>query len=447
MYQLPRMYRPSPLPRTAYGLRTTLRQCRGVAVPLCIVLGQVVRDAVFVRQRDPTEFAAVDTLNAVAIVLLVTGAFVLFSPRGMLALRQVGESVLGLFLVYFLLCGLSALWSDEWSYTLFRTAQLAINVVLTWWILSGFRDLRLALLFLIRFSSFCVFCGIFGRMRLMGVSLVLRDNATACVAAMSFVMCLSAWKERTLPLSRLLIPGSISLFGLIVARSAAANLSAVVGCVLVMTSGRRSTVLPLQLALVVAILAGAWSLLGMERVRRVLMPDKSRQQVATLHGRVGMWQRYYRGIKERPILGYGFPVGEKRVHVLDDGTSFGTASAHNAVVSVAINTGIVGLVLVTLASLRLFSAMGRALSAGFAAATTVTSVLTTGFVNSLSYPVMGSHWYWTTSVVIAVAVFGACHVRRRMMWHGAGHRVTGRPPRQARRVLPRAWPVGPTGRW
>jgi O-antigen ligase len=164
-------------------------------------------------------------------------------------------------------------------------------------------------------------------------------------------------------------------------------------------------------AALVAIAIG-WSVVQSGAFNKWLMPGKTPEQIATMHGRTDMWKRYYKGIKERPILGYGFPVGEKKARKLEDGTVFGTASAHNSVIGVAINTGIVGLVLVFIGSIQILLATNSSITAGRSGGITIVAVLATAFLNSMAYPVMGSHWFWPTTVVMGIVGIGVCYVWR-----------------------------------
>ena len=402
---------PSHFP-DVYELPVRERRLWPRLLPLLLVVGgQVVRAAFFIRRRDPSSFASIDPSNAVTIALLMLGVLLMLRRDGTRVLEQVSRSPLGLFLLYFLLCAFSALWSGELTYTLFRTIQLAVNMLIMCWIMQEQCERKSALLFLIRFSALCLACGMLARVRYAGIGgLFLADNATTCVAAMGLVMCLGGWKERILKPAKLAWPGAVFLFGLVGGRSSAANVSAAFGIALLATSSRRRNLLPIQVAAAVGLLAVLGAAVDSEAWRGWLFPDKSVEQIKSLHGRTDMWGNYYRGFQERPLLGYGFPTGEKRVHVLDDGTAFGTASAHNAIVSVAINTGIMGLVIAGLATLRLLGATGQSLSRGSHGGLTLTCVLATGFLNSLSYPVLGSHWYWPTTIVMGMVGFGVYYV-------------------------------------
>jgi hypothetical protein len=377
---------------------------------LLIIFGQVMRVSLLIRKRDAASFAAVDPLNAITILLLFGGLLLLLTPRGSVVLRKIFRSPLRFFMFYFALCGVSALWSGEMAYTVFRSAELLVNTVLMCWIIYELKTLEVALLSLIRFAAVWLVFGMLGKMRLVGIGMFINDNASACVAALGLVMTLGAWKEGIIRPHKLLLPGAVFAGGLLSGLSSASNVSAILGVSLVMVGIRHKSALFVQALVAVVVLSIGWNVIQSGVFNEWLMPGKTQAQIESLHGRTEMWRRYYKGIKERPILAYGFPVGEKRVRVLEDGTKFGAASAHNSIIGVAINTGVVGLVLTALAAMQMLMATHVSLTAGRAGGVTMVAVMATAFLNSLSYPVIGSHWNWPTTVVQGLAGIGLCYV-------------------------------------
>ena len=59
-------------------------------------------------------------------------------------------------------------------------------------------------------------------------------------------------------------------------------------------------------------------------------------------GREALWMAYLRGWLESPLVGHGFIVGEKGA-VAAKYIAFATNTAHNMMISVLINTGLVGM--------------------------------------------------------------------------------------------------------
>lgn len=379
-------------------------------VLLLVIFGQVIRVTLLIRKRSSASFAAVDPTNMITILLLILGLLLLLTPKGGKVFQRAISSPLRFFMLYYILCGSSILWSDEWSFTIFRTVQLLVNTVLMCWIAYEMKDIKTALLALIRFAAIWMLFGILGRMRLSGFGLFGNDNAASCVAAMGLVMTLGAWKEKIISFQKLIIPGVVFVFGLLSGLSSASNISVIFGVSLVLVGVRHKSALFIQALAAVVVVSIGWSVIQSGAFNKWLMPGKTQAQITSLHGRTDMWKRYYKGIQERPILGYGFPIGEKRARTLEDGTQFGEGSAHNSIVGIAINTGAVGLGIIFLGVAQVLSATNRSIIAGRSGGVTMIAVIATAFLNSMSYPVIGSHWFWPTTVVQGMAGIGLCYV-------------------------------------
>ena len=377
---------------------------------MLIIFGQVMRVSLLIRKRSVASFASIDPTNAITILLVGLGALLLLTPRGMTVTRKLFVSQLRFFMLYFVFCGISVVWSDDKAFTIFRTVQLTVNTILVCWMMAEFRSLKKAFQALIYFTALWLMFGIVGKMRVAGVMLFVNDNASGCVAAMGLVLTLGAWKEKILEVRKLWLPGVIFLGGVVSCLSSASNISVIFGSVLVLFGIRNRSGLLLQGIVALLVIFIGWSVIQSGAVNKWLMPGKTREQIVTMHGRTDMWKRYYKGIKERPVIGYGFPVGEKKPRKLEDGTVFGTYSAHNSVIGVAINTGAVGLIIVLMGSFQIVLATGRGMAAGRIGSITVLAVLATAFLNSMSYPVVGSHWFWPTTVVQGIVGIGVCYV-------------------------------------
>ncbi len=378
-----------------------------VAIPLLIALGQVFRASVLARRRAPEAFAEIDAFNAVGIALVTLGGLFLVSPRGVRLIRQVLDTPLRYVFMYFACCGFSALLSDDPVYGLYRAVELCITLLLLCYVFAAAQTLRQRLILLLGFLCGSTILGIIGRGRLAGTTLeALHTNDVTCCAAMGFVACLSLMWGHVVSLRGL---GLLTVFFaalLYIGSSAGSMVAAACGLmILFLVSGRFSEIT------VRAVLMGAVCTLAVafarEPLQELLFPNKTLVQIQTAHGRTGMWELYFQGFLERPLLGYGFPSGEKF------GDRFGwvvTSSSHNAIVSIAINTGLVGLALFAGASIAIMSATWRAYLRGNRCAPLVLSVSATTLANSMTYPVLGSHWFWPCSSFFAVLAFACCSV-------------------------------------
>jgi hypothetical protein len=151
-------------------------------------------------------------------------------------------------------------------------------------------------------------------------------------------------------------------------------------------------------ALGLALLAGLWVMVlaGPNAIKEVVLAHRSEQAIHNVTGRTILWTEMSEGFKGSPWIGVGFAVGPH---------TFGRASnSHNSVVSAAVGTGTLGLLIVfvyvwmqwrELWCSRPWSRLGGAGA--------LASVLA-AWTNSLTYPVIFDQWTGTAVVLFALVM-------------------------------------------
>jgi O-antigen ligase len=233
------------------------------------------------------------------------------------------------------------------------------------------------------------------------------SNDFTCAAAMGVVLCFGAIVERFPLKSPTKVVMSLATFLLLLGlgTSAASIVSTVAGCVVVLVLGR-SVGRVTSTAVIIGALLILISLCSWETAKTVLFPGKTNQQILSLHGRTQMWQHYFHVFRESPFVGEGFPTGEKTA--LRELKYYN--SSHNAIVSAAVNTGSVGLFLFTGALAIIVWKGLLAVARGRALSRTAMGVCTAAALNMMAYPLLGSHWFWPTTVLLASLAFASFHI-------------------------------------
>ena len=144
---------------------------------------------------------------------------------------------------------------------------------------------------------------------------------------------------------------------------------------------------------------------GKEIYYNLLFPGKDEFDLETASGRTVLWEYLWHNFLQRPILGYGFGL-------LTGGRdpNLGVGNAHNSFFTVLMGTGLLGLFMFSLFSVRLWwitlSEVWRrgAGRVGFAGA------LAAAFVNCLGMPLMADRWSTTSVVFICLLGLFLLHV-------------------------------------
>jgi hypothetical protein len=103
-------------------------------------------------------------------------------------------------------------------------------------------------------------------------------------------------------------------------------------------------------------------------------------------------------------VGRGFASGERSIEVLG---SIAVNSAHNSVLSVAVNTGAVGVLFFCLGFYSVMFTLYRADLMGHSVAYPVLVALVVGLINSMSYPLVGSDWKYVTTPFLGIVAYAS----------------------------------------
>lgn len=368
---------------------------------VALVLVPVIRVSLFQRRRDPQAYASVDSNNLVQIVAVVGMAVVVGGRGAMVTNRLVAIGPTCLLVLYSILCGLSALWSPQPAYTAYRAVEIGLVLLCMGHVLYTVNNPGKALLWLSRFAALTAMLGYLGDVRSYG-GLFQHTNSYTAIGAVGAVLILGSIKKGVLSLAEVKYSLAACIATVILGTSSASNVSLAVGILAVAGASRGIT----SMARVLVVSAFAFLLLwaGLEMVQPYLFPGKDIEQIRTMRGRTGLFLTYWEAFQQNPVLGYSFAVGERSI--MGPGTNW----THNSVVSVAVNTGAIGLVMFIGGYLTVLYALYRADRFGSPFAFPVAIAILVGFLNSMSYPLIGSIWTGPTSAFMGVVVYTSIYL-------------------------------------
>jgi O-antigen ligase len=341
--------------------------------------------------RRRPDFWQVDTFAGVQIFIVCAACVVLVCSAH---LRQMFRALRGrpavALLAYYVFAALSAVWSPHMEYSLYMAGEALVLSVLTLTLMSqvpsrtGGERVCLAMIAVIMMVLYVP------RAMAKGTIMVHTNQYTVC-AMMLFCYAFAEYHNaKGARRIWLLVCWGAGLLGLIAGTSTGSNIAAVMGVLslsLVRADLRHRTVLVALCLGVVIFVAG----LSIQGVGDIFAPGKGWEGVATGQNRMPLWEVIVGGVKEHPLLGFGFGVGTK-VYSATAVNRYITG-AHNTILEVLISTGVVGLSVFLIGVAHVLSASYREVlcmrpgSAGVFAATVG------AFVNSLSgVPVYGGIW-------------------------------------------------------
>ena len=162
----------------------------------------------------------------------------------------------------------------------------------------------------------------------------LHTNTYSVCAAVMVCLALSAYRNNLFSLKEMKPYIFAGLFFLLIGTSSASNLSFL--CALIFIYSFKHNRFYLSFFLITFISLFAAYYFGKRIIFKILFPRKSFSNITSLSGRLYLWKGYIQIWLKRPLVGWGFAVGERA------GKSFGfmyALSAHNGYLSILINTG------------------------------------------------------------------------------------------------------------
>lgn len=386
-----------------------------------LAFGQIFRTTFLIRQRDREDYGSLDLYNLINVGLVgLTLLTFALSPRIQKRLGEIWQSPLRWFLIYYGLAGLTFLYASSMVFAVYRSLEMMTNITLAGLIMLMAPSQDAARRFLV-WGSLLAICSNFA-WHVLSFGLTptgIKSNNYPVVAVLGLLFCIgtiqSGQKTKWF-YPKLLLPAFF--FFWTAGTSSASMISGLFGYGVMMMVSKRGNVNVVGIILLGAA-AYIFATFFAEPVMQFLFPGKDLENIESMSGRMAMWQGYLQGIMERPIQGWGFPTGEKEyLRMAFD--RIVVMSAHNSLISVAINTGLVGLgvFLIAMFDTARWSFRGAALQ--HPEARVLMAVLAAAYLNSMSYPVIGSHWFWTSTFFFGYVAYGAFYVWQPRQPVGAG---------------------------
>ena len=301
--------------------------------------------------------------------------------------------------LYGALAMVSATWSGRPDFTFYRAAELTIFLVLSVDAMTRASEPLAMIKFQMVFAAVAVVLGTFVPSRLNMAAMHSSEVPGAVVALMFLGVLLRGMVWRLLYL--------VVLVAVVFGTSSATFVSLAVGfgCLMISMRGRRAG----AGALVLASIVGLGFATGFDFDRYVFW-GKSEQDIRTGSGRLLVWEWVIREkVSDKPVLGYGFGVGETLARMSDPKEStLQMMHMHSAGMSALANLGGVGLFLLLMTMVgvgrgawKLSRARAGPALVGATAAVFVNSQMIASVTSTMSVAAIGHDLLFSTVAVVA----------------------------------------------
>ena len=370
-----------------------------------LILGMVTRVTVFLRQRDIANIGSIDkyAVLQIAIVLIIT-SIVLFNYFRInnIFKRNYDNSIVYL-LVYYIFCGISAIWSAYPLYTCYRGLEFFIVIFAILICIDHHDEIESAEKKVLLISSIVIMLTVIGQIKLSGFSLSLwhwHTNSYSASAAMVFCYCAGEYFRANKKRKKwLLYFGIFSFIFLALGTSSASNLSAVFGIFVILIFYSKAMIGILFLLFFITLFLLIKPFQGeLSFIYPVLFPGKTPMEIESLRGRIYLWQHAFMIFKLNPMFGQGFGV------VSSHSENLIASHLHNSIIGALVGTGVFGTLLFLLYLIRLGYEIVTITFRKVPSAIGCAGALTAGVINSLAMPLIGDKWEESSVVFLCFNV-------------------------------------------
>ena len=377
---------------------------------ILLALTLIVRLTIFVRQRPGTEFTHIDSFAVLQIILVVLScALFLVFPFQQVMWKRLARTSGMMLILYYILSGLSAIWSPLPTYSLFRAveylSQILIVFVITWYC-TDFINAERKMLFL---SFIAILLGASMTIKFYGITLDLKNwhtNHYSVSAAMVFCYCFSELLTHPGERSRWLWRYGLGGFGfLILGTSVASFIAAGVGVTVAIFLSKQGRALFVHLLIAVSLTSGIvflakaipsapdWIELG--RQLKIVSPYQRESPALSLHGRVVLWEQYMQEIVQSPLYGHGFAVSSRLSNLY-------TTNTHNGYLAALLGTGAIGFTVMCCGWYRLSREIKYSLQSSPSGTIGCTSAFTAALINNMTLSFIGEQWRAPSFVFVSI---------------------------------------------
>lgn len=343
------------------------------------------------------EFSTVDANNSIAIVAtLIMLGIVVYNYRSLQKHMKLSFT----FLLYYYFAAISVVWAGFQYLAVagYKVLEVVVCFLMVMLIMKNLNSVMRNLVFIFIMLTCCNIIYFIQAFRGAGF----HDNAFPILGAVEVLLAAGVLKYGLLKWKDISHHVIIGFLTLVFATSTASWISFLIG-LFVFYSSSLSGININRIIFALLIFFMGYLVMG-DFVKEVVYAGKSEEQFKNASGREALWIAYIKGWLESPIIGHGFIVGEKGA-VAAKYMAFATNTAHNMIISVLVNTGLVGLFMWIA---FMWKQCKLCLTYSYKKnkyALICFPAIVAMLVNANSFPIIGSEWSPTSVPIYALLIF------------------------------------------
>lgn len=364
----------------------------------------ISRKTIFNVQREVGDYS-VSADGGTFVALIAMGvSFIVICRQFHVATKAISSSKS--FVGYYLFAMCSFLWAGSFSTMMMKGIEVLLSFAIVALSLYKLRNLKLAFLYVIVLSTLNAVVPYLIRAVSWATPMV-HTNTFTIGAIIGLMLSVGAIKSGLFSYSFLKYIIWANAIVLVCGTSTASYISAILGFIILYSSNKKGLNF-VKTILVCLVVVGCYYFFK-DALFNLIFQGRSEEVIESGTGRDVIWEACINAYKESPWLGHGFVVGER--NLAGYGLGFNQLSAHNSFFSVLVNTGIIGVIVWFN---FVFRWLGRTFlnSSHNVYAAICFPVSIAIFVNSLSFPFIGSDWNVIAPAGYALIIFVLMYIKK-----------------------------------
>lgn len=361
----------------------------------------ISRKTIFNVSREVGDYSAtVDSSTSLAMLGIICS--LIYIAKYSLFIKHINKMMAALIMVY-IVAAFSFLWAGNTFTILFKAIEVLTNIYIIGIILIllfQLCNIKQIVYYIILFCLIATYSEVLAEMVRKGFGFH-HTNAYSYSAMIAFLLCIGSIRFGLFKFSELKVSTILSFIAWIGGTSTASYIACLAGLILLYSSNKYGFNIPnaifvLVLCMLLYIFAG-------DIVYSFIKAGHSDAEMQSGTGRSLIWEASFMSFQDNPILGSGFVIGERELGP-KYGFDFHQLSAHNAFLSVLVNTGLIGFFFF----IRLLYKWGMILfqnSRRNILSTILFPIYISIVINSAACPSIGSDWGPISSCVYLIIGF------------------------------------------
>lgn len=290
------------------------------------------------------------------------------------------------FVLYYLFAFCSILWAGNFGTITMKITEVLLSFMIVSVTLYKIKEKKRAFLYVILLSTLNAVIPYLIRMAAWG-TLMVHTNTFTIGAIIGLLMSAGAVKHGIYSYKEMKYIIWANAYILVCGTSTASYICAIIGFMFLYGSTDKGLNIA-KYGIISLMLYGVYYMYG-DLVRDIIFQGRDEEMIVSGTGRDVIWEACINAFHEKPWFGHGFLVGER--NLAGYGLGFNQLSAHNSFFSVLVNTGIAGVIVWFNFVIRWFW-RSYACSSFDKYGVICFPAICASFVNSLSFPFIGSDW-------------------------------------------------------